>query len=43
MNSQTRIALTADELYAFEGKTSGDKLKIVGSWPSGAETMSTWS
>ena len=30
MNSQTRIALTADTLYAFEGKTSGYKLKIVG-------------
>ena len=30
MNSQTWIALTADKLYAFEGKTSGYKLKIVG-------------
>jgi len=30
MNSQTWIALTADKVYAFEGKVSGYKTKIVG-------------
>ena len=30
MNSQTWVALTADKLYAFEGKVAGYKTKIVG-------------
>jgi hypothetical protein len=30
LNSQTYMALTADKLYALEGKVSGRKIKIVG-------------